>query len=262
MLPTLSRRQLLAVAAGGVASAALAGCSSPFDDTTRGGGRILEFVTFYTGGDGALMQKIVDRYNASQDEAFVRFSAPAYGGDYLTKILTASLAGAPPAIVALHSYEIPPLRRFLHPINLGDLGLAESDFIQGTRELGEVDGELYGLTMSTGPQVLGYNRQLFAKAGLDPDRPPTTGPEFLAAAQALKASGPWGFVRESGTWMPWQSLNWQAGGDLIDADSRALFDSDAGIAAGHLEQDLVQRYQVAPRQVGMICTFTWGSRSY
>ncbi|MEV0286791.1 MULTISPECIES: carbohydrate ABC transporter permease [unclassified Kribbella] len=47
----------------------------------------------------------------------MRFTAPAYGGDYLTKILTASLAGAPPAIIALHSYEIPPLRRFLHTID-------------------------------------------------------------------------------------------------------------------------------------------------
>jgi len=273
MLPTLSRRRLLALAAGGAASVALGACSSPFDETTRGGGRVLEFVTFYTGGDGDLMQSIVDRYNSSQDEVFVRFSAPAYGGDYLTKILTAALAGAPPAIVALHSYEIQPLRRFLHTIRLGDLGLAESDFVDGTRELAEIDGELYGVTMSTGPQALGYNRQLFAKAGLDPDRPPATGEEFLAAAQALKASGPWGFVRETGTYMPWQSMNWQGGGDLIDADSRAMFDSEAGIAAAQLEQDLVHRYQVSPQQlvdglqvgqmfraqqVGMVCTYPWG----
>lgn len=65
----------------------MAGCSSPFDDTTRGGGRVLEFTTFYTGGDGGLMQTIVDRYNASQDDVTLRFTAPAYGGDYLTKVL-------------------------------------------------------------------------------------------------------------------------------------------------------------------------------
>jgi multiple sugar transport system substrate-binding protein len=264
---------LLRLAAGGAAGAALAGCSSPFDDTTRGGGRVLEFTTFYTGGDGGLMQKIVDRYNSSQDDVTIRFTAPAYGGDYLTKILTASLAGAPPAIVALHSYEIPPLQRFLHPIELGDLGLSTDDFIDGTWQLGQIDDRLYGVTMSTGPQALGYNRQLFEKAGLDPDRPPTKGAEFLTAAQALKKSGPWGFVRETGVWMPWLSMNWQAGGELIDDRSQALFAGEAGIEAAHFEQDLVHKHKVEPQQlvsglqvgqlftdqkVGMVCTFPWG----
>jgi multiple sugar transport system substrate-binding protein len=273
VLPTLSRRRLLALAASGAASTALASCSSPFDDTTRGGGRVLEFTTFYTGGDGGLMQTIVDRYNQSQDAVTIRFSSPAYGGDYLTKILTASLAGAPPAIVALHSYEIPPLKRFLHSIDLGDLGLSTDDFIDGTWQLGQIDNQLYGVTMSTGPQALGYNRQLFAKAGLDPDKPPTNAAEFLTAAQALKKIGPWGFVRETGVWMPWLSLNWQAGGDLIDERSTALFASDAGIEAAHFEQDLVHKHKVEPQQlitgvqvgqlfsdqkVGMTFTFPWG----
>ncbi|TDD23980.1 extracellular solute-binding protein [Kribbella turkmenica] len=266
---TLTRRSILALGAG--SAAALAGCSSPFDDTTRGGGRVLEFTTFYTGPDGALMQTIVDRYNSSQDDVVVRFTAPAYGGDYLTKILTASLAGAPPAILALHSYEIPPLRRFLHTIDFNDLGFSQDDFVDGTWQLATIDGRQYGVTMSTGPAALGYNRALFEKAGLDPDRPPTTGAEFVAAAQALKKSGPWGFIRETGTFNPWLTLNWQAGGDLIDAGSRALFAEPPGIQAGQFERDLVHRYHVEPAQlagpqlgalfrnqkVGMVFTFPW-----
>jgi multiple sugar transport system substrate-binding protein len=34
-----------------------------------------------------------------------------------------------------------------------------------------------------------YNKDLFKKAGLDPDKPPTTWPDFLAALEKLKASG-------------------------------------------------------------------------
>src|SRR5262245_8066077 len=94
--PTWTRRSLLGAADAAGAGLA-AGCGSPCDDTTRSGGKVLEFVTFYGGPDGAIMQHIVDRYNAGQDEVTVRFSAPAYGGDYLTKLLTASIAGAPPA---------------------------------------------------------------------------------------------------------------------------------------------------------------------
>ena len=52
-----------------------------------------------------------------------------------------------------------------------------------------------------------------------------------------------------------------------------MFDSEAGIAAAQLEQDLVHRYQVSPQQlvdglqvgqmfraqqVGMVCTYPWG----
>lgn len=47
--------------------------------------------------------------------------------------------------------------------------------------------EIYPMTM----QGMGiyYNKALFRKAGLDPDKPPKTGEEFLAACAKLKAAG-------------------------------------------------------------------------
>lgn len=49
-----------------------------------------------------------------------------------------------------------------------------------------VDGRVYGLPYRTGVVGVWYNRALFADAGLDPDRPPETWGEFLAAVEALK----------------------------------------------------------------------------
>lgn len=248
----LNRRHLLHLGGAAAATAAvatLAGCSSPFDDTTAGGGRTLEFVTFYTGPDGAIMQGIVDRYNAQSDGAQIRMSAPAYGGDYLTKLVTASIAGNPPAIMALHGYEVPPLRRFLHTLELERMGLAREEFVPGTLDLGEYEGDMLGVTMSTGPQAMVYNRRLFEAAGLDPDSPPTNNDEFVAAGRALTGDGgQWGFIREPAAWMPYLSTNWQNGGDLVDGD-RAVFDSAASIAAIDLERRWVHEDRISPSQI-------------
>ncbi|WP_026930832.1 extracellular solute-binding protein [Glycomyces tenuis] len=268
----ITRRQLLGAGAAFSAGPLLTACSSPFDDTTAAGGNVLEFVTFYTGPDGAVMQGIVDAYNTQSTGAQIRMSAPAYGGDYLTKLVTSSIAGNPPAIMALHNNEVAPLRRFLHPLDLEAMGFAESDFVAGTQDLGVVDGERLGVTMSTGPQAMVYNRRLFEEAGLDPDAPPSDAAGFVEAGRALRDIGVWGFIREPATWMPWLTMNWQNGGELVDGD-RALFDSDPSIEAIEMERRWVHEDGISPaqlldgvqmgqqfrdEQVGMIFIGPWG----
>jgi len=51
------------------------------------------------------------------------------------------------------------------------------------------NGEYYGVPWDWGAVGIFYNKALFAAAGLDPDNPPATWTEFLAAVQALKDSG-------------------------------------------------------------------------
>lgn len=268
----ITRRRLLETGTALSAGALLTACGSPFDDTTAAGGNVLEFVTFYTGPDGVVMQQIVDRYNEQSSGAQIRMSAPAYGGDYLTKLVTSTIAGNPPAIMALHNNEIPPLRRFLHEIDLAELGFATSDFGEGTQDLAVVEGERLGVTMSTGPQAMVYNRRLFEAAGLDPDAPPQDAASFVEAGKALRDIDVWGFIREPATWMPWLTMNWQNGGELVDGD-RALFDSDAAIAAIDMERRWVHEDGISPsqlldgvqmgqqfqdEQVGMIFIGPWG----
>ncbi len=47
------------------------------------------------------------------------------------------------------------------------------------------NGKVYGLGNNYQPMVLMWNKRLFAEAGLDPERPPTTWDEFLVYAKAL-----------------------------------------------------------------------------
>lgn len=60
---------------------------------------------------------------------------------------------------------------------------------QAALELYGRDGEYYGVPWSWGAVGFFYNKALFAQAGLDPDNPPATWDEFVAAVQALKDAG-------------------------------------------------------------------------
>ncbi|MBN2305236.1 MAG: extracellular solute-binding protein, partial [Anaerolineae bacterium] len=51
------------------------------------------------------------------------------------------------------------------------------------------NGEYYGAPWTWGAVGIFYNKALFAEAGLDPDNPPATWTDFLAAVQALKDAG-------------------------------------------------------------------------
>ncbi|MFI0417181.1 ABC transporter substrate-binding protein [Spongiactinospora sp. 9N601] len=69
---------------------------------------------------------------------------------------------------------------------------------QVLRPLSDAAGEVYGVPQAPFAQGLVYNRDLFTKAGLDPDEPPTTWDEVRAAAKAISAkTGKAGFVHES-----------------------------------------------------------------
>jgi multiple sugar transport system substrate-binding protein len=69
---------------------------------------------------------------------------------------------------------------------------------QVLQPLSDTAGEVYGVPQAPFAQGLVYNRDLFAKAGLDPDQPPKTWDDVRAAAKAIAdRTGKAGFVHES-----------------------------------------------------------------
>ena len=60
-----------------------------------------------------------------------------------------------------------------------------SDFYPEVLDMFKIDGELYGIPIYVSPFVLYYNRDLFERAGLDPDSPPKTYDEMLEMAESL-----------------------------------------------------------------------------
>ncbi|MFI7234875.1 ABC transporter substrate-binding protein [Streptomyces cyaneofuscatus] len=98
------------------------------------------------------------------------------------------------------------------------------------------DGGLYGLPNGQYSLGLIYNRALFEKAGLDPDKPPTTWQEVRAAAKKISAlgDGAVGYADYSkNNQGGWHFTSWvySMGGDIAvekDGKWKAAFNSGAG----------------------------------
>ena len=89
--------------------------------------------------------------------------------------------------------------------------------------LSRFGGKTYRLGWYALPMIWIYNKDAFAKAGLDPDQPPKTWDEFLAACDKLKSVGvaPVGGGIQDGYWGEWYfghalAQNVDAAGEAID----------------------------------------------
>ncbi|WP_446037978.1 ABC transporter substrate-binding protein [Streptomyces sp. SID1121] len=108
------------------------------------------------------------------------------------------------------------------------------------------DGGLYGLPNGQYSLGLVYNRALFKKAGLDPDKPPTTWDEVRAAAKKISAlgDGTVGYADYSkNNQGGWHYTAWvySMGGDIAVKEQgrwKAAFNSDAGRKALRMLHDM------------------------
>jgi ABC-type glycerol-3-phosphate transport system substrate-binding protein len=109
-------------------------------------------------------------------------------------------------------------------------------------------GTLYALPMEATSLALFYNRDLFRKAGLNPDKPPQTWDELRTYARLLTVdAGNDGNVEQYGFFVPvfpssgplniwmnlqWTPFLWQAGGvEINEAQTALLVNSEAGVKA-------------------------------
>lgn len=107
---------------------------------------------------------------------------------------------------------------------------------------GQIGGKTYGLPIAASARALFYNKDLFAKAGLS--EPPATWDDVAADAEKLKAKGIAGFGLQGKaieTDVYWYYALWSYGGDVVDAQDKAAFDSAAGVKALTMYKSLIDR---------------------
>jgi multiple sugar transport system substrate-binding protein len=177
----MKRSRLLASALCLVLITGTAACSD--DDGAKGPVEL----TFWSWAPN--IEKVVDQWNAANPDIKVTFSKQAGGDEMLTKLLTAAKANEAPDLAQAEYQVLPTLvsNNVLTDISkyVGD---ARSRFAEGVWGQVTLGGDLvYAVPQDSGPMMLYYRHDLFAKYGL---AVPKTWDEFAATAAALRAKDP------------------------------------------------------------------------
>lgn len=266
----LSRRGFMG-AAGAVGGAlALAACGGKSTPPGAGGGPTasgagtayngpnvtLAFWNGWTGADGDYAKQMVSQFNSETKNVKVNMNVFQWA-DFFQKMPAAVTSGNGPDIAVMHIDAIPTqaAQRVIVPIDAvaNSLKLNEGDYAEAVWKGGIYQDKRYGIPIDVHCLGLFYNKDVFEKAGLDPEKPPTNKDEYMDALDKMKAKG------IQGSWVSpfqftgglmYQSLLWQFGGELFNEDvTKATWDSEGGIAALTFMTDLVKN-GYSPKNVG------------
>ncbi len=172
----------------------------------------VEFWHAMTGKNGEMVQAICDQFNASQKEYKV---VPVYKGSYSDTMnagIAAFRAGQPPAIIQVYEVGTATMMAAKNAIKPVYQLMAENNmkwdpkiYIPTIRSYYSTsDGRMLSMPFNSSTAVMYYNKDAFRKAGLDPEKPPATWPEFFEVAKKLKASGMEGGFTTN--WISWIQL--------------------------------------------------------
>ena len=139
----------------------------------------------------AVIQEVIDKFNAQYPEHQITVEVQSWG-DVFVKGIAAIQAGRPPDFM----FTIPDLTMNLKLVGgvkpvtevMEDL-LGRYEFFEPAVRPYYFEGEYWGVPLFGQAEVLWYRKDLFEKAGLDPNNPPRTWSELLNACQQLVSSG-------------------------------------------------------------------------
>ena len=198
------------------------------------------------------MRGLLDKFESQHPG--VRVHLQQLSWDYgLDKIITAVAAGNAPDVCDLGTDWVP---KFSSTGVLLDLTEALTP-LKSQHLLWEpvtYQGRLYGAPWLAGTRILFYNRDLFARAGLNPDRPPRTWAELQSAAAKIHRVEPgiYGFgIFVGEPYAPWQEFMpfaWGHGGDVLSRDlTRCTLDDPKVVEALEFYQGL-RPFAIVDRQ--------------
>ncbi|MCD5348056.1 sugar ABC transporter substrate-binding protein [Agromyces sp. H3Y2-19a] len=137
----------------------------------------------------------------------------------VTKLQNAVKAGSgAPDIIPVEYQTLPQLTLGDALADLTPYGLAdnEDEFTASTWNAVNVQGELVGLPLDSGPMVMIYNTDLYQKAGVA--EAPKTWDEFAAASAKIHAYDPEAYIANAGDAGFFTSMIWSFGGQPFKTD--------------------------------------------
>ncbi len=201
--------------------------------TTTGARSVVVFWQFFPAEQ---INPVLDEFRRQNPDIDVQMEQLTWQSG-LEKITAATAAGNVPDLCELGSTWFP---RFAAQGALADWSDSTAPLAGDLllADLAKVNGKSYGLPWAVGTRALFWNKELFARAGIDTTNGPATWPELLAAARKVNAlgNGIAGYGANAGEryvlfkkFMPYA---WSNGGQLLTADMKAsAFDSPANVEA-------------------------------
>ncbi|SMG21883.1 sn-glycerol-3-phosphate ABC transporter substrate-binding protein UgpB [Paracoccus sp. J56] len=163
-----------------------------------------------TGANAEVVTKIANDFNASQTDYELK---PVFKGTYpetLNAGIAAFRAGQAPDIIQVFDVgtgvmmgaqgAIKPVAEVLKE---GGYEFDKSQYLPGiVGYYSTPEGDMLSFPYNSSSPILYYNKDIFQKAGLDPETPPKTWAEVWAAARKIKESGA-ATCGYTSTWLTW-----------------------------------------------------------
>ncbi|WP_087004883.1 ABC transporter substrate-binding protein [Rhizobium sullae] len=179
-------------------------------------------------GIGDAFKKVVEAYNASHENQVNATEVPF--SELVQKYATAIAGGQAPDALSMDLIYNPAFAAAGQLEDLTDWAKSLPYFnalSPSHVRLGTYQDRVYGLPLSVETSVFAWNKDLYKKAGLDPEKAPATWDEITANAEKIRALGDdtYGFYFSGGgcggcmifTFTP---LVWGGGADILSADSK------------------------------------------
>ncbi|KHD84421.1 ABC transporter substrate-binding protein [Heyndrickxia ginsengihumi] len=239
-----------------VLSLTACGSSKQTSGTSKDGTITLTFWNGFTASDGEILQGIVNRFNKTNDQHIKIKMDVMTWANFNEKLPPAISSKTAPDFVLMNygdfaSYvangAVQPLDDFWKY-----KGVNKSDFSQTALKLGKIDGKQYFIPMQVQGMYLYWNKDLFKKAGLDPNKPPRTWDELVTMAKKLtdpskKVYG-FAFPTDGNAIL----YNWMLAnkGSLTNSNySKSTFNSKANLEVLNTIQKLVYKDKSSPQSI-------------
>jgi multiple sugar transport system substrate-binding protein len=226
----LRNRSVALVAALACTASAVAACGGGDSDGSaqKSGGPATGTMTIWARDtQKQFMGALADAYNKGH-KAQVKVSIIP-SAQFVQKFGTAAASGNAPDIASIDLVFLPYFASQGALTDITDLanGLPyKSSLSPAHRKLAQFEGKTYALPFTAEASVLFYNKTLFKKAGLDPDKPPTNYAEMIADAKKVRALGPkyYGFAFAGACGgcniFEFAPHVWASGGDVLSSDGK------------------------------------------
>ena len=201
-------------------------------------------------GIGDSFKEVVKAYNAGHENKVELTEVPF--AELVQKYATAIAGGQAPDALSLDLIYTPAFAAAGQLEDLTDWSKALPYFNSLSPshvKLGTYEDKIYGLPLTVETSIFAWNKDLYEKAGLDPEKAPKTWQEITANAEKIRALGgdTYGFYFSGGgcggcmifTFTP---LTWGAGADILSADGKtATLDTPQMRKAVDIYRNMVEK---------------------